>query len=100
MFLTVLTMKLLSWNIRGLCNPKKDLVLRKMVCEQKLEMMGLVETKLHHLEEPRVASIWGFSNFDYLWSPATDIHSGGLILIWNKNFFVKSEYSCDKGGLL
>lgn len=76
-------MNILSWNIKGLCNPRKDTMLGNLVSEHKIEMLGLIETKLKQVDRPRVASIWGSSNFDFLWCYTIDLHSGDLILIWN-----------------
>lgn len=85
-------MSLVSWNVRGLCNPKKDAILRNMIVKHKIEMIGVVETKLTQFDKTRIVVILGFSNMDDIGCKATESQSGGLNLIWNTDSFTKSMH--------
>nr|GEV64123.1 RNA-directed DNA polymerase, eukaryota, reverse transcriptase zinc-binding domain protein [Tanacetum cinerariifolium] len=66
-------------------------------CKKSLNRMinGIVqESKMTRLELFRLKSLWGNINFDYAYSMARG-RSGGLIFIWDPNFFSKEAIWCD-----
>lgn len=67
-------MNILTWNVRGINNPSKDITIRKTVISNHIDVLRLTEIKLHEVSRVKVASLWSNSNFDYICENATPIH--------------------------
>jgi hypothetical protein len=52
-------LKLLSWNVRGLNDPKKREVLKNWLWKWKVDVVCLQETKLDRVDWRLIQSIWG-----------------------------------------
>ena len=59
-----MSLRLLSWNVRGLNNPQKREVCKNFLKEWRCDVVYLQETKLGSLNSTIVRSLWG--------SPFTD----------------------------
>ena len=54
-----MSLRLLSWNARGLNNPKKREVCKNLLKEWKYDIVCFQETKLSSLNSSVVRSLWG-----------------------------------------
>lgn len=54
-----MTLRLLSWNVRGLNNPRKREVCKNLLKERWCDIVCLQETKLSSLNSAVVRSLWG-----------------------------------------
>ncbi|XP_062114516.1 uncharacterized protein LOC133825616 [Humulus lupulus] len=77
--------RIMSWNIRGLNNPKNQCEIKQLIFNKKIGLVGLLETrvKTQKLGEvyTRMFSGWWFSS-NNAW------HKGGRIIIsWNLSIF-------------
>jgi hypothetical protein len=76
-------LKLLTWNVRGLNDPKKRVVLKNWLRTWKVDVVCLQETKLDKVDERVIHSIWGnrFTGWEVL---NADNTAGGVLLLWDK----------------
>ncbi|CAJ2646580.1 unnamed protein product [Trifolium pratense] len=78
-------MKLMSWNCQGLGNPRIVRALRKLIANNKPDIIFLMETKLHNLPpnfKNQFAATYSFFSVDCTLNGDKG-KSGGLILLWN-----------------
>jgi exonuclease III len=76
-------LKLLSWNVRGLNDPKKREVLKNWLRKWKVDVVCLQETKLDKVDWKVIQSIWG--NRYVGWVVLNAEHTaGGVLLLWDK----------------
>ena len=86
-----LTLKLLSWNVRGLKNPHKRDVVQSLLNEWKCDIVCFQEIKLDSTISNMVKSLWGCPIVD--WVVLNAIHAdGGVLLMWDRRVFVKVDY--------
>ena len=78
-----MSLRLLSWNVRGLNNPKKMEVCKNLLKEWRCDIVCLQETKLSSLNSTLVRSLWGSPFIDWAVLDAVQT-SGGVLLIWDK----------------
>uniref|UniRef100_A0A2N9IJZ1 Reverse transcriptase domain-containing protein n=1 Tax=Fagus sylvatica TaxID=28930 RepID=A0A2N9IJZ1_FAGSY len=76
-------LKLLTWNVRGLNDPKKRVVLKNWLRKWKVDVVCLQETKLDKVDGRMISSIWGnrFAGWEVLDATHT---AGGVLLLWDK----------------
>ena len=74
-------MNIISWNCRGLGNPRTVNELYRLVKAKKTSLVFLMETKLRKEKLERVRVKLGFPNMFEVDSVGK---SGGLALFWNK----------------
>ena len=60
-----MSLRLLSWNVRGLNNPKKREVCKNLLKEWRYDIVCLQETKLSSLNSALVQSLWGSPFIDW-----------------------------------
>ncbi len=76
-------LKLLSWNVRGLNDPKKREVLKNWLRKWKVDVVCLQETKLDRVDWRIIQSIWG--NRFVGWAAPNAVNTvGGILLLWDK----------------
>ncbi|PNX85343.1 hypothetical protein L195_g041411 [Trifolium pratense] len=83
-------MKLMAWNCQGLGNPRTVRALRKLIANNKPDIIFLMETKLHNISpqfKNNFAASYSFYHVDCTLNGDKG-RSGGLILLWN-------NYSCN-----
>lgn len=71
-----MTLKLLSWNVRGLNNPHKRDIVKDLLEEWKSDVVCLQETKLDSTISTIVKSLWGRPFVD--WVALDAIHTVGV----------------------
>jgi hypothetical protein len=79
----LMKLKLLTWNVRGLNDPKKRVVLKNWLRKWKVDVVCLQETKLDKVDGRMISSIWGnrFAGWEVLDAAHT---AGGVLLLWDK----------------
>lgn len=75
-------MKLLSWNCRGLGNPRTVRVLRDLIKSQKPDLLFLSETLVDNNVVDNLAPKFGFTSHV---SVARVGRGGGLAVMWRRN---------------
>ena len=79
-------MKIASWNIRGIGAEAKKVTVKKLIREERIDMLGLVETKHSALSPWIISKFWGHQNVGWTHAPAEE-GSGGILherlVLWN-----------------
>ncbi|KAK8573835.1 hypothetical protein V6N13_096766 [Hibiscus sabdariffa] len=79
-------MRVLSWNVRGLGSSVKRSAIRRILRQQHIEMVFLVETKLGVMPEAIIKSIWWTDSFSFIVSTSMGL-SRGIVFIWEVGKF-------------
>jgi len=79
-------MRIATWNIRGLGSAEKKVVVKRLLKEEHIDLIGLVETKHKDITIWDVRKLWGLQNAEWVHSPAVN-GSGGLVVTWNSDSF-------------
>lgn len=87
-----MTLRLLSWNVRGLNNPQKREVCKNLLKEWRCNIVFLLETKLFSLNSSLLQSLWGSPFTDWAILDAVQT-SEGVLLIWDKQVVEKIDVS-------
>ena len=85
-----MNLRLLSWNVRGLNNPRKRLVCKNLLKEWKCDIVCLQETKVASIDTAFVRSLWGSPFIDWVALDAVQT-SRGILLVWDKRVFEKMD---------
>lgn len=93
------SMKLVSWNIRGMSSDFKKRYLRKLVADKKPEFLLRQESKLEVVDRFIMQRIWFDADFEFAEVPAEGA-SGGVITIWNNSVFKVEEVISRKNFIL
>ena len=83
-------LKMVSWNVRGLNDSQKHLVVRNLLHEWKCDVVCLQEIKLAGIDRQLVCSIWGCLYVDWVALDA-DQTAGGVLIIWDRRVLEKLE---------
>jgi len=79
-------MRIISWNYRGLGNPSEVRALKKLLKSKCLDLVFLMETKLH-LNDKKAKSILSCGPLSHFYMIDCNINngsrSGGLVVLWN-----------------
>ncbi len=76
-------LKFLSWNVRGLNDPKKWVMLKNWLRKWKVDVVCLQETKLDKVDKRVIHSIWG--NRFVGWEVLNAVNTAdGVLLLWDK----------------
>ena len=85
-----MTLRLLSWNVRGLNNSQKREVCKNLLKEWKCDIVFFQETKVSSVDVAFVWSLWGSPFID--WAILDIVQtSGEVLLIWDKRVFEKLD---------
>ena len=87
-----MSLRLLSWNVRGLNNPQKREVCKNLLKDWRCDVVCLQETKLASSNSALVRSLWGSPFVDWAVLDAVQT-SGGVLLIWDKRVVEKIDVS-------
>ncbi|XVF06594.1 hypothetical protein REPUB_Repub06bG0062400 [Reevesia pubescens] len=79
-------MNLVSWNIKGLGSVEKGKAVRNVVSRLRPDVIFLQESKLMEVERWVFRSVWGSNTSCFEFSSAVGT-AGGIITIWNCDFF-------------
>ena len=83
-------LKMISWNVRGLNDHQKRLVVRNLLREWKCDIVCLQETKLVGINRQLVCSKWGCPYADWVALDANQM-AGGVLIMWDKRVLEKLE---------
>jgi len=72
--------RLLSWNVRGLNDREKRVLLKNVLREWNCDLICLQETKLEKVELSDIRSIWGIQQVGFSVLKATGSAGGVLVL--------------------
>lgn len=75
-------MNFLLWNIRGLGKGEKVTTIKKLVVNNNISLMGLVETKHRRSIKSRLKKMWGSDDYDMCELVASNTYSGGIVVVW------------------
>jgi len=81
-----LGMKIATWNIRGLGSDEKKWTMKKLIKDENIDLLGLVETKHADISLWSMQKLWGNQNVDWVHSPAEN-GSGRVLVSWHKESF-------------
>jgi len=79
-------MKVAVWNIRGIGAEAKKVTVKKLINAEKIDMMGLVETKHNTFSPWLISKLWGHHNIGWAHIPAEN-SSGGILVSWHHDSF-------------
>jgi len=80
------------WNIRGLGSSRKKEMTRSLIRKERVEMIGLMESKHTEVTLHDMNKCWGNQDIEWVQVPAEEGGSGGIILAWLKDSFTLDEY--------
>ena len=79
-FLVLMKIKMISWNVRGLNDPRKRLVVKNLLREWKCDVVYLQETKIASMNRQLVCCLWSCPYEDWVVLEA-DRTVGGILLM-------------------
>jgi len=85
-------MKIAVWNIRGIGSSSKKRIIRSLIREEGIDIIGLVESKHNEVTLHDMNRCWGNQDVEWLQVPAGEGGSGGMILSWIKDIFILEEH--------
>ena len=80
------------WNVRGIGSRAKKSMVRSLIIQERIDIIGLVESKHSDITLQDMHSCWGNRDVDWLQVPAEEGGAGGLILAWLKESFTIVEH--------
>ena len=83
-------MRIVTWNLRGVGYDNKNRMIKNLLKEEDIELVGLVDTKHSEFSPYDIHSCWAQESVDFIHKPAHD-RSGGLIISWKKESFKCSK---------
>jgi exonuclease III len=90
---SVLSMKVLSYNARGLGGGEKRAEVRKLVQDRQPMVLCLQETKWQVVTESMINNIWGDAPRDFSFCRSVGA-SGGLVTVWDTSRIVVWSSMC------
>ena len=84
--------KMISWNVKGLNDPQKRLVVKNLLWEWKCDVVCLQETKIASMNRQLVCSLWSCPYVDWAVLEANWI-VGGILLMWDTKVLDKDRKS-------
>ena len=86
----VMKIKMISWNVRGLNESRKRLVVKNLLREWKCDVVCLQEMKIASMNRQLVCSLWGYPYVDWAVLEVDQI-VGGILIMWDKRVLDKVE---------
>ena len=86
----VMKIKMISWNVRDLIDPRKRLMVKNLLWEWKCDVVFLQETKIASMNRQLVCSLWSCPYVDWTVLEVDRTTSGNLIM-WDKRVLDKME---------
>ena len=82
--------RFMSWNVRGVNDQSKRVIIRKYLEYTKLDFAALVETKVKKWEHANIKMLWQRSMIDWDYLPSNGA-SGGILVLWNSIKFTQQR---------
>ena len=82
--------KMILWNVKGLNDPRKRLVVKNLLRKWKCDVVCLQEMKIASMNRQLVCSLWSYLYVDWAVLEA-DWTAGGILIIWDKRVLEKVE---------
>lgn len=87
-------LSILNWNVRGLNNPARRGVVKKMVEDSRCSIVCLQETKLANFTSGIIAETLGPAFKDSFCFKSASGTRGGILIACNQNFeLIKSDHA-------
>ena len=83
-------LKMVSWNVQGLNDSRKCLVVRNLLREWNYDVVCLQETKLAGMYKQLVCNLWSCPYVDWVTLDA-DWTTGGVLMMWDRRALEKLE---------
>ena len=83
-------LKMMSWNVRGLNDPWKRLIVRNLLREWNCDVVCLQETKLAGMDRQLIGSLWSCPYVDWVVLDA-DQTASGILMMWDRRVLEKLE---------
>ena len=78
-----MSLKILSWNVRGLNEQEKRLQVRNLIRHWKADIVYLQKTKLELITQGIIHSLWGGQHVDWVYFGFVGA-SGGVLVMWDR----------------
>ena len=85
-----MNLKIISWNVRGLNDSRKCLIVKNLLREWKCDVICLQETKLTGLDRQTVGNLWSCPFVDWVALDAVQT-AGGILLMWDRRVLERKE---------
>lgn len=79
-------MKCITWNVRGITKKEKRGRIKKILKDNRVDMVLFQETKQKSITSDLIRSIWWNDKWEFMEVDALE-SAGGLLYIWNPNVF-------------
>ena len=83
-------LRMVSWNVRGLNDAQKRLVVRNLLREWNCDVVCLQETKLASMDRQLICSLWSCPYIIWIVLDA-DQATGGVLMMWERRALEKLE---------
>ena len=83
-------LKMVSWNVCGLNDSRKYLVVKNLLREWSCDVVCLQETKLVGMDRRMVCSLWSCPYVDWV-ALDVDQMAGGVLMMWDRRVLEKLE---------
>ena len=83
-------LKIVSWNVRGLNDSLKRLVVRNLLREWNCDVVCLQETKLVGMHRQLICSLWSCPYVDWV-ALDVDQTASGVLMMWDRRALEKLE---------
>ena len=87
-------MKIVTWNVRDFGTVKKKCMVRNIIRAEKLDMIGLTETKHQEINRWEMKQCWGSQEIDWVHVTARQ-SSGGNDIILETISFLNDKLICN-----
>ena len=89
-FHVLMNLKILSWNVRGLNDCQKRLIVKNLLREWKCDVICLQETELSSIDRQMVGNLWSCPFVDWVALDAVQT-AGGVLLMWDRRVLERTE---------
>lgn len=94
-----MNMNIVSYNVRGLRRGVKWGAIRRLVRNQKVDMICIQETKRESIDKATCHALWGDSDIGWEFQPAINT-AGGLLCVWSQQAFKLERKEVGSGFIL
>ena len=88
--LVFMNLKIISWNVRGLNDSRKRLIVKNLLCEWKCDVICLQETKVAGFDRQMVGNLWSCPFVDWV-ALDTAQTADGILLMWDRRVLERTK---------